>query len=106
MSASVALDTKYLAMKPGRYHLGLSCRKTPKMVAPNSLAARRAKYEQPPVNDDNDAIILSCRLKSGKYESSIEVPLYATKEEMNEFTLRWLSMMDAGIKIGQKNRKE
>ena len=76
------------------------------MNAPNSAAARRAKWAKPPVTDENDAIILSCRLKSGKFESSIEVPMYASQEEMNEFALRWLSMMDAGIKIGQKNRKE
>ena len=78
-------------------------------LAPNSLAARRLKTEAANAAlaaDDTDAIILSCRLKSGKFESSIEVPLYATQAEMNDFAKRWLDMMHAGIKIGQGHKKE
>ena len=53
-----------------------------------------------------DAIILSCRLKNGGFESSIQVPLYATREEMNNFAKQWLAMMDAGINIGQGKKED
>lgn len=49
-----------------------------------------------------DSIILSVRLRSGKFESSIEVPMYATPAEMREFAMTWLQLMDQGIKLGQK----
>jgi len=69
-------------------------------LAPNSLAGRRAKTEAA-TRPQADTIILSCKLKSGLFESSIEVPLYSTQEEMNRFAMAWLGLMDAGIKIGQ-----
>lgn len=78
-------------------------------LAPNSLAARRAKTaaaEAAITSDENDSIILSCRLKSGKFESSIEVPLYATQAEMNEFAAQWLQMMYLGVKIGQGRKSQ
>lgn len=69
--------------------------------APNSLAARQAKQLAMAI-PIQDAIVLSCRLKSGLFESQIEVPLYATREEMDRFVMAWLGMMDQGIKIGQQ----
>jgi len=68
-------------------------------LAPNSLAARQAKVAAA-TKPVEDVIILSCRLKSGLFESSIEVPLYASVEEMDRFVQAWLAMMDQGIKIG------
>lgn len=50
-----------------------------------------------------DSIILSCRLKSGQFESSIEVPLYSSREELDRFVMSWLAMMDQGVKIGQRS---
>ncbi len=49
-----------------------------------------------------DSIILSVRLRSGKFESSIEIPMYSTPAEMREFATTWLQLMDQGIKLGQK----
>lgn len=68
-------------------------------TAAERAAARKAGWAKP-VEPEQDAIILSCKLKSGAFESHIEVPLYATREQMDDFAARWLSMMDAGIKIG------
>ncbi len=67
-------------------------------TAAERAAERRAKAAEP----GEDAIILSCRLKNGGFESSIEVPLYATREQMDNFAKQWLGLMDAGIKIGQR----
>lgn len=74
------------------------------MSAAKDAAARRAKWSEPaPLGED--CIILSCKLKNGGFESHIEVPLYASREEMDDFAAKWMLMMDAGIKIGQRNRK-
>jgi hypothetical protein len=53
------------------------------------------------MTDKPDSIIMSVRLRSGKFESSIEVPMYATPSEMKEFVMAWLQLMEHGIKIGQ-----
>lgn len=72
-------------------------------TAQEKAAERRQAWADKlsPISPKDDAIILTCKLKSGQFESSIEVPLYATREEMNNFAMQWLALMDAGIKIGQ-----
>lgn len=54
---------------------------------------------------DDDSIIMSVRLKSGLFASSIEVPVYSTQEQREEFVAQWLLMMEAGLRVGQSNRK-
>lgn len=49
----------------------------------------------------SDAIVLSVRLKSGGFESHIEVPVHATRAEIDKFMSAWLELMDAGIKMGR-----
>jgi hypothetical protein len=51
-----------------------------------------------------DAILLSVRLRNGGFESQVEVPVESTKEEIDEFVLSWLALMQAGIKLGQDRR--
>lgn len=53
-----------------------------------------------------DSIIVSIKLRSGKFEGSIEVPLYATKQEREDFIDQWLHMMEIGLKVGEANRGE
>jgi hypothetical protein len=53
---------------------------------------------------EDDTVIMSIRLKSGKFHGEIEVPLYASKEERETFVEQWLLMMEAGLKVGQSNR--
>jgi hypothetical protein len=59
-----------------------------------------------PKPEKQDSIIMSVRLRSGKFESSIEVPMYATPDEMREFAMAWLKLMEYGIKIGQGKQTE
>ena len=68
---------------------------------PSAASERREAWGK---TDETDSIILSCRLKSGAFESSIEVPLTATKEEMDDFAASWLKLMETGVKIGQSKR--
>lgn len=66
---------------------------------------RRGPSPTPEIPEDGDSIILSVKLRSGRFESSIEVPLYASDEEKKEFVAQWLNLMEAGVKIGRANRE-
>jgi hypothetical protein len=57
-----------------------------------------------PVGEKDDVLIMSIRLASGRFESSIQVPLFASKEEREEFVAQWLNLMEAGLRCGQQNR--
>lgn len=52
------------------------------------------------IEPEDDTVIMSIKLRSGRFESSIEVPLFATEEEKKEFVEKWLDLMAVGIKIG------
>ncbi len=69
------------------------------------------KYIQPTdteeaVKDEDDVLIMSLRLASGKFESSIQVPLHASDEEKKAFIDSWLTVMEAGLRCGSGRRKE
>lgn len=64
----------------------------------------RVSKGDPEIKDEDDSLIMSIRLKSGRFESSIEVPLYATNEERKAFVAQWLNLMEAGIKVGSTRR--
>lgn len=51
--------------------------------------------------EKTDAIMLSVKLRSGGFESSIEVPVDASKSEMDEFVSSWLKMMEMGLKLAK-----
>lgn len=63
----------------------------------------RAAKDQP--DEKEDSVILSVRLASGRFESSIQVPLFCTDTERQHFVEAWLKMMEAGIKCGRERRK-
>lgn len=68
---------------------------------------RRPGAQQRPeteIADADDTLIMSVKLRSGRFESSIEVPLYATDDERKEFIEQWLNLMGAGIRCGQQHR--
>ncbi len=46
---------------------------------------------------ESDSVILSVRLKSGGFESSIELPVQTTPERRDECVKQWLGMMQAGL---------
>lgn len=60
---------------------------------------------KPPFDDKDDSVILSVRLASGRFESSIQVPLFASDDEKQTFVEAWLKLMEAGIKCGREHRK-
>jgi len=72
-----------------------------KKPAPNSLEARRAKYATTAIDDREDSIILSVKLRSGAFDSSIEVPLNYTDAERGAFVDAWLSLMAAALKCAK-----
>ena len=63
------------------------------------------KEERDQMIDENDTIIMAIKLRSGRFESSIEVPLYSDDADKKNFIEQWLLMMEAGLKIGRANRE-
>lgn len=63
------------------------------------------KEEHDQMVDENDTIIMSIKLRSGRFESLIEVPLYSDDQDKKNFIEQWLLMMEAGLKIGRANRE-
>lgn len=51
------------------------------------------------IDDKDDVVIVSIQLKSGKFNSTIQVPLYATEERKREFVESWLSLMGMALKF-------
>jgi hypothetical protein len=57
------------------------------------------------IEEKDDMLIMSVRLASGRFESSIQVPLFATEDEKREFVDQWCGLMLAGLKCGQSHRR-
>lgn len=57
--------------------------------------------DEPPT----DSLIVTARLRSGLFESTIEVPLGCTKAQQDAFIEAWLSLMAAGIMCGQAQKQ-
>jgi hypothetical protein len=53
-----------------------------------------------PDHDEVDVLEVRIRLRSGRFESSIEVPLKGTKAQREEFIESWFKLMESGIRIG------
>lgn len=56
--------------------------------------------------DEEDSVILSVRLASGRFESSIQVPLFCTDAEREKYVGAWLNLIEAGIKCGSEHRNK
>lgn len=52
------------------------------------------------ITDENDSIVISVRLRSGKFESQIEIPVNHTKAQCDAFVASWLELMRTGIALG------
>jgi hypothetical protein len=61
----------------------------------------RSVAEPKPVDDKDDILTVTMKLASGKFESSISVPLFADKEAKQRFVESWLDLMVAGLKCSQ-----
>lgn len=48
-----------------------------------------------------DAIVLSVRLKSGGFESSLEIPTTADAEVRDAAVRQWLDMMSVGVRCAE-----
>lgn len=49
-------------------------------------------------DDVTDVVVLSVRLKSGRFESSLSVPLYAGKEAKKSAVDQWLGLIEFALK--------
>lgn len=54
------------------------------------------------VAEKNDVLIVSLRLESGRFESTVRVPLFAKYEDKQEFVDRWLLLMESVLKCGSR----
>lgn len=55
---------------------------------------------------EDDVLVMSLRLKSGRFESSISVPLFASEEDKRRFVDSWLALMEAGLRCTDIRKKE
>lgn len=55
------------------------------------------------IPEADDVLILSVRLKSGKFESSLQVPLFAGTDAKQDAVDKWLAMIRFGFETGAKN---
>lgn len=69
------------------------------------MIQRGTVHPPAPVPEEEDALIMSIKLRSGRFESSISVPLFTTDAERQAFVESWFKMMEAGIKCGNEYRK-
>ena len=57
------------------------------------------------IAEEDDVIILSVRLRSNRFEGSIQMPLFASDEERAVFVDSWFKMMEAGLRCGRSRRE-
>lgn len=50
------------------------------------------------VKDEDDVLIVSCRLKSNRFESTIQIPLFAPDDDKKQFVEAWLNLMEVGLR--------
>lgn len=51
-----------------------------------------------PVSDEDDVLTMSLSLKSGRFESTVSVPLRASEDDKRRFVDSWLNLMVAGLR--------
>lgn len=52
------------------------------------------------MGEKEDTIILSVRLASGDFESSVSIGISASEDEKQQAILRWLDLAATGLRIG------
>ena len=48
----------------------------------------------------SDVLVFSVRLKSGQFESSVELPMPTTQKEFERVVSSWLKLMATGFEVG------
>lgn len=66
---------------------------------------KRTAAESLPVSDADDVVIVEISLRSRRFASRIEVPLYASDEAKRAFVESWLALMQTGLKLAPRKRK-
>ncbi len=54
------------------------------------------------IDDDDDELQMTVKLKSGRFESSISIPLMSPDEAKREFIDQWMTLMIAGLRCSPK----
>jgi hypothetical protein len=57
-----------------------------------------------PIDDRDDILTVTIKLASGKFESSISIPLFSDDEAKKRFVDTWLALMEAGLKCRAPER--
>lgn len=63
------------------------------------------KKSMDPISDEDDVLTMTIRLASGKFESSISIPLLSDEQAKRRFVDTWLTLMAEGLKC-QPVKKE
>ncbi len=57
---------------------------------------------QTDVEEKEEVLVITARLESGKFESTIRIPLNSSEQQQKEFIESWLALMATGLKLGSK----
>jgi len=52
-----------------------------------------------------EVVVMTVRLKSGRFESSVELPLNCSDAEKKRFVESWLALMSAGLQCGLSSER-
>jgi hypothetical protein len=69
---------------------------------PRGVYNRQEKQDG--IKEEDDVLIMHLKLASGRFESSIQIPLHSADEDKKKFVEAWLSLMEMGLKCSP-NRK-
>lgn len=62
---------------------------------------RSRPIPEPPIAPEQDRLIVSARLASGKFSSEISIPLLGTTtEQKDQFMQRWIELIETGFRLG------
>jgi len=62
---------------------------------------QRLHQPAPQIEPDQDRLIVSARLASGKFSSEISIPLFGTTtEQKDQFMQRWIDLIETAFRLG------
>jgi hypothetical protein len=57
------------------------------------------------MSDADDVLIIEMKLLSGRFSSSIQIPLLSSNDAKREFVAQWLKLMEVGLRCNPSKEK-
>lgn len=99
------MDKSVRGRKGGLARAGSMTKEERSSVASKAAKTRWSRVEAKKGEDMDDKLIVTVELKSGKFHSRIEVPLFASDESKQSFIKAWFQLIETGIQAGRSARE-